>query len=151
MGALRVPTPAGPTRRPRGGWEAGSQAHSWVRSADSTLPEAYAAMRLERDGDGAYRLVLDAHGTEVGVQVGEGTWLESSLTVSGRELPVVAAGGWDGPGLFAADIRLIETPHTIRLRTRPDGTAHLGWREVPLMGADPLALAVRGSALPAQT
>ena len=62
----------------------------------------------------------------------------------------MASGGWDGDGCFAADVRLIETPHTIRVRTRPDGTVHLGWREVPLHGADPLALAVRGPALTGQ-
>ena len=72
------------------------------------------------------------------------------IAVGGIELPVVASGGWDGEGCFSVDIRVIETPHTLRLRTRHDGTVHLGWRVVPLYGADPLDLAVRGSALPRQ-
>ena len=38
----------------------------------------------------------------------------------------------------------------MRLRTRTDGTVHLGWREVPMLGADPLRMAVRGWAMPAQ-
>lgn len=130
----------------------------WMRSADSTLPEAYAAVRLTRvaDGGGAcgrapHELVLDAHGEKVPVLVGDGEWLESTLAVGGRELPVLAAGGWDADGGFAADLRLIETPHTVQVRTRADGTAYLGWRAVPLLGREPLTLAVRGPALPPQS
>jgi len=55
-----------------------------------------------------------------------------------------------GPLREDADLRLVETPHTLQLRTRTDGTVHLGWREVPLYGAEPLDLAVHGSALPRQ-
>jgi hypothetical protein len=147
---LQVPTPRSTGTGPGEG--------AWVRSADSTLPEAYAALRLtpapdRRDAAGtpAYQLVLDAHRTSVPLLVGDGTWLESTLAVGGRELPVVAAGGWDAGGRFSADLRLVETPHTIRVRTRADGTAYLGWREVPLLGAEPLILAVRGPALPPQS
>jgi CubicO group peptidase (beta-lactamase class C family) len=145
LAALSVPTPrsaSSSTGRPEG---------SWARSSDSDLPEAYAAVRLSPDGDAAYRLVLDAHGTDVTVAVGDGHWRESTLAARGRELPVVAAGGWGEDGTFAADLRLVETPHTIRLRTRHDGTVHLGWREVPMHGPDPLATAVRGPALPPQS
>jgi hypothetical protein len=101
-------------------------------------------------GGAAYEVVLDCHGTRVALDVGDGTWEPSTLAVGGVELPVVASGGWDGDGCFSADVRLIETPHTMRLRTRTDGTVSLGWREVPMLGADPLQSAVRGPALPAQ-
>jgi CubicO group peptidase (beta-lactamase class C family) len=150
LGGLRVPTPSSTASGP-------DQA-AWVRSPDSTLPEAYAAVRLLREGYGAvggdhaaYRLTLEVHGTQVPVLVGDGVWLESSLAVGGRALPIVASGGWDGQGCFAADLRIVETPHTIRVRTRGDATAHLGWREVPQTGADPLVLATRGPALPPQS
>lgn len=148
--ALRAPTPASATTGPDEG--------SWVRSPDSTLPESYAALRLTRERNAslvsagaAYRLSLEVRGAEVPVLVGDGEWLESSLDVDGCELPVVASGGWDADGCFAADLRVIETPHTLRLRTRADGTAQLGWRVVPQMGSDPLLLATRGPALPPQS
>jgi hypothetical protein len=99
----------------------------------------------------AYRLTVDGHGTPVPLLVGDGVWLESSLAVAGCELPVAASGGWDAQGCFAADLRIVETPHTIRVRTRGDGTVHLAWRELPQVGADPLLLATRGPAMPPQT
>jgi hypothetical protein len=74
--------------------------------------------------------------------VGDGTWAESSLVVDGRALPVVSAGGWDDHGEFRAELRLIETPHRLLVHGRRDGSAHLGWHEVPLHGPDPLTLAV---------
>ena len=150
LAGLRVPTPSSTASGP-------DDQGAWVRSPDSTLPEAYAAVQLTREGDGAeggdhtaYRLTFDAHGTQVPVVVGDGAWLESSLSVAGRELPIVASGGWDGQGCFAADLRIVETPHTIRVRTRGDGTVQLAWREVPQVGADPLVLATRGPAMPPQ-
>ena len=143
LAALQVPTP-----RSSG---AGGEEASWVRAEDSDLPEPYAAVRLTRAGDAAYRLVLKAHGEEVPLDVGDGHWVESTFAVAGRELPVVAAGGWGADGTFVADVRVVETPHTLRVRTRDDGTVHLGWREVPLHGADPVATAVRGPGLPPQS
>ena len=95
-------------------------------------------------------MVLDRDGTQVRLDVGDGEWAESTFAVGGVELPVVASGGWDGDGCFSADVRLIETPHTMQVRTRTDGTVHLGWREVPMLGADPLWTAVRGPGLPTQ-
>jgi CubicO group peptidase (beta-lactamase class C family) len=138
---LTVPTPSssGP----------GPEAARWVRAEDSTLPPAYAAMSLTQGGT-AYEVVLDCHDTQVRLDVGDGEWAYSTFAVGGVELPVLSSGGWDGDGCFSADLRLIETPHTLRLRTRTDGTVHLGWREVPLYGTEPLDLAVRGSALPPQ-
>ena len=123
---------------------------SWTRSADSTLPEAYGALALTRAG-AAYELVLDHDGTKVPISVGDGEWLESVLAVQGAELPVVAAGGWQADGTFAADLRLVETPHSVQVRTHADGTVSLGWREVPLHGPDPVNVAVRGRVLPAQS
>ena len=138
---LTVPTPASSASGPMTG--------SWVRAEDSTLPPAYAAMSLAPGGT-AYEVVLDCHGTRVHLDVGDGEWAESTFAVGGVELPALSSGGWDDEGCFSVDVRLIETPHTVRLRTRADGTVHFGWREVPLYGPDPLDLAVRGRALPAQ-
>ena len=141
LDTLAIPAPRSSAPGPETGW--------WVRADDSTLPPRYAAMNLS-PGDAAHEVVLDCDGTPVRLYVGDGEWVESVFAVGGVELPVVASGGWDGEGCFSADVRLVETPHTVRLRTRPDGKVHLGWREVPLYGADPLGLAVRGAALPPQ-
>jgi CubicO group peptidase (beta-lactamase class C family) len=142
MRALVVPTPHSRVH--------GRQYGSWVRAEDSTLPPGYAALSLA-PGGAAHEVVLDYHDSTVALDVGDGTWAPSTFALGGVELPIVASGGWDGDGCFRADLRLIETPHTIRVRTRADGTVHLGWRQVPLHGPDPLALAVRGPVLPPQS
>ena len=138
---LTVPALWSSAPGPETGW--------WVRADDSALPPTYAAMSLA-PGHAAHEVVLDCNGTPVRLDVGDGEWVESTFVAGGVMLPVVASGGWDGDGCFGADVRLIETPHTLRLRTRPDGKVHLGWREVPMDGPDPLGLAVRGPALPRQ-
>lgn len=138
---LAVPTPSSSAPGPENA--------RWARASDSTVPPTYAAMSLS-PGDAAYEMVLDCDGTPVRLDVGDGEWVESRFAVGGVELPVVAAGGWDGDGCFSADVRFIETPHTMHVRTRTDGTVLLDWRKVPMLGADPLATAVRGSALPRQ-
>jgi CubicO group peptidase (beta-lactamase class C family) len=141
LDTLAVPTPSSTGEGPQTG--------SWVRADDSTLPDTYGAVSLAPGGT-AYEVVVHCHDTQVRLDVGDGEWAFSTFAVGGVELPVMSSGGWEGDGCFAVDVRLIETPHTLRLRTRTDGTVHLGWREVPLYGSDPLGLAVRGSALPTQ-
>ncbi|NNF56443.1 MAG: beta-lactamase family protein, partial [Acidimicrobiales bacterium] len=126
---LRVPTIAstGP----------GPGKASWTRSRVSTLPEAYRAVAITQGGAAPYELVLNHHGTQVPVAVGDGEWAMSVLELQGAELPVATAGGWQEDGTFAADMRLIETPHTVQVRTRIDGSVDLCWRRVPLRGPDP--------------
>lgn len=137
---LRVPTHASTGTGP--------DEASWTRSGVSTLPEAYGAVGLARREAAAYQLTLDHHDTQVPVAVGDGEWAMSVLALQGAELPVAAAGGWQDDETFAADLRLIETPHTVRVRTRTDDTVDLCWREVPLLGPDPVSIAVRGSTRP---
>jgi hypothetical protein len=75
-------------------------------------------------------------------RIGDGEWLESRWpTPRGPELSVVASGAWRD-GVFAAELRLIETPHTILVELDPAaGAARLNWRLVPLTGPDPLSTA----------
>ena len=96
------------------------------------------------DGPAAGRLTLEAHGTTVTIDVGDGHWVDTRLTVGDVELVVAASGGWTAEGTFEADLRLVETPHRVLVRTRHDGTAWLGWHQVPLHGSDPLALVLPG-------
>lgn len=89
-------------------------------------------------------LVLERHGRRLSVAVGNGSWTSSTLQADGWALPVVAAGGWVDDNTFAADVRVVETPHVFHVRGhRGRGDLDLRWRLTPLMGRDPLALAVR--------
>ncbi|MFN8099227.1 MAG: serine hydrolase domain-containing protein [Dermatophilaceae bacterium] len=95
---------------------------------------------------GGWRIALelaagDEHPQAISLTVGDGAWLPGELTAYGRMLPVAASGGWTGAG-FAADIRMIETSHTIELRTQRD-RATLAMHLIPLSGPWPFALAVR--------
>jgi CubicO group peptidase (beta-lactamase class C family) len=83
------------------------------------------------------------HGAAHQMSVGDGRWTESALTRDGWVLPVVASGGWTADGGFEADVRVIETPHTIQVRATRAGTASVGWRRVPMTGPDPFRSAVR--------
>lgn len=67
-------------------------------------------------------------GSGLDVEVGNGEWRESSPL--GR--PAVASGGWQGDR-FVAEIRVITTPHTVKLALDADsGTATATWVTPPL-------------------
>jgi CubicO group peptidase (beta-lactamase class C family) len=139
MAGLQVPTPSSTSAGPRRA--------AWVRSADSELPQRYAAGLLTDATGGAgdgWVLDLDVDGVAVPLSIGDGRWRESLLLVDEVVLPVAGAGGWDAAGNFRAELRLIETPHRILVHGRPAGSMRLAWREAPLHGADPATLAVRG-------
>lgn len=121
---------------------AGAQ-RTWPVDPTSDLPPRYTSVSLADDG-GSLTLVRD--GEDVVVLVGDGTWTPGELAAAGRTLPVVSSGGWS-QGRYRAQIRMIETPHTLMVETGPmeSGTAgaRLSWRHQPLNGIDPLDLAVR--------
>lgn len=110
-----------------------------ARHPDSQLPEEYGAVSLEASADGHHVLRIDHPAGELVTTVGDGAWLESRWpTPRGPELAVVASGAWRD-GVFSAQLRLAETPHTVLVEVDPAaGTALLGWRMVPLNGADPM-------------
>ena len=73
-------------------------------------------------GGAAYEVVLDCHGTQVALDVGDGTWASSTFAVGGVELPVVASGGWDGDGCFSADAPPHrDPPHACACAPAPTG------------------------------
>ena len=111
------------------------------RAASSDVPEAFASATLEPADDG-HVLLLDHPAGQLVTRIGDGEWLESRWpTPRGPELSVVASGAWRD-GVFAAELRLIETPHTILVELDPAaGAARLNWRLVPLTGPDPLSTA----------
>lgn len=112
-----------------------------ARDPASQLPETFSAASLEATEEGHLLRVVHPEG-ELITRVGDGRWLESRWpTPRGPELSVVASGAWHD-GVFTAQVRLIETPHTVLVDLDPArATARLNWRLVPLTGPDPLRLA----------
>ncbi|UZN03761.1 serine hydrolase domain-containing protein [Cellulomonas sp. S1-8] len=101
------------------------------RSVEATIdgpgadaPVAAGTTVLVEPQDGGWLLRLGP----LHVDVGHGTWRESSPP--GR--PVVASGAWQDD-LFVADLRIITTPHTVRVVVDAGaGTARATWSTVPL-------------------
>ena len=113
-----------------------------LRDEASELPADYRAATLETTPGGHHLLTLDHPAGELVTVVGDGQWLESRwATPIGPELPVLASGAWLD-GVFHAQLRLVETPHTMLLALdAAAGSVRLGWRLVPLTGPDPLLAA----------
>jgi CubicO group peptidase (beta-lactamase class C family) len=132
--------------RPLGGGALGPEFAAFGRSEGAVgLPAAYAAVSVRRDGP-AHLLGLERNGEWLEVRVGEGEWLESVVVADGLQLPLAASGGWVDEDLFRAEVLVIETPHRFRVEARlRSGDADLVWAVEPLMGRDPLWLAVRRS------
>ncbi|MBK6886916.1 MAG: beta-lactamase family protein [Tetrasphaera sp.] len=116
---------------------------TWAMTDAFGLGQARGSVSVSR-AVGGWLVTLDGSLGErpgrIALTVGDGAWLPGELVADGARLPVMACGSWTGSD-FAADIRLVETPHTIRLRTRGDGAA-FSWRYVPLSGPWPFALSV---------
>lgn len=77
-------------------------------------------------------------GVDLFLHAGDGSWVTTDIGLDGRRFVVAASGGWRD-GEFAADVRVLNTPHTITVRTKAD-QVELGWRLVPLTGPNPFAL-----------
>lgn len=109
------------------------------RDPASQLPEAFGAVTLETSPGGHHLLRIEHPAGQLVTVVGDGQWLESRwATPAGVELAVVASGAWHD-GVFAAQLRLVETPHTVLVRLDPGtGLARLDWRLAPLIGPGPL-------------
>lgn len=131
---------------PAGTWP-GPESVRFVRSGTSQLPGSYAAVTLARAASG-WVLGLERDGTTFPVRVGAVEWADSVIEVSGIRdrcrLPMSARGGWVDDDTFRAELAIVQTPHTILVEARlSTGAATLTWRAVPVLGTDPLALAVR--------
>lgn len=111
-----------------------------TRHPDSQLPAAFASISVQTTPGGHHVLGLQ-HATQGNLitVIGDGEWLESTWPSPwGPQLALAASGGWRDD-TFTAELRLVETPHTIDLCVDPaEGTVRLDWRLVPLSGPDPL-------------
>ena len=98
------------------------------------------AVRLTRAADG-HELALTIDGSEHILGVVEGAW-QAWRWPGDRVIPFMVAGGWAG-GSFVADLRMVHTPHLLRLAQDPaSGTFDCDWREPPLHGPDPVTYGV---------
>ncbi|GAB3812548.1 hypothetical protein GCM10028820_05670 [Tessaracoccus terricola] len=111
------------------------------RDPASQLPAAFSSATQE-PGDDGHVLTFDHPDGGLVTRFGDGRQLDSNWpTKRGAEVAVAASGGWRD-GVFIAELRLVETPHTMLVEFEPRaGAARLDWRQVSLTGADPLATA----------
>ena len=106
------------------------------------LPAAYSSISVTPD-DGGHGLTFTIDGAPVSIPIGNGSGADGALPNGHASVPTAASGGWRY-GKFAAHVRIVETPHSIRIDADPDtSTAIARWILPPLNGPDPLNLAVR--------
>lgn len=122
---------------------------SFRRGPGSTLPNAYAGLVVDRgpasasgpESGTAWVLRLDRVGGGVEVTAGDGWWASSRVAFGDGVLAVEAAAGWFDAGRFRAELRLVDSPHTVVIDgDTATGQARLAWRTMPLFGDDPGAL-----------
>ncbi|WP_285735645.1 serine hydrolase domain-containing protein [Kitasatospora phosalacinea] len=123
---LSLPLPAGTAEPGRA-----ARAELDASAEGAALPPGTAVAVEPVDGGWRVRLgPLPDTGAVLDLEVGHGSWRESAPL--GR--PVVAAGAWRD-GRFLADLRVITTPHRVRLTVDPAaGTATARWSTPPLTG-----------------
>jgi CubicO group peptidase (beta-lactamase class C family) len=137
--ALVAPGSAGP----------GREGATFRRGRDSSLPDSYTGLEVRPSADGAaghdWLLRLGRDGGTVEVPAGDGRWVSSRVPFGPGDLAVEAGAGWVGEGRFRAELRLVETPHTLVLEgDTGSGEARLGWRNVPMLGPDPALFVLPG-------
>lgn len=95
-------------------------------------PADLADVRATRTADGfALALVADGHPVEL---VTPGPWQRQALALGEVRVPVALAAGADAGGALHVRLLFPETPHTLRLRLDPDGSAAQAWKVNPLQG-----------------
>lgn len=119
----------------------GSFAGRYPLAAQGVVPGA-TELEIVDESDGSWTLRLA--GAEFPVGRGEwsaGEWPAPDETVDA--VPLRSAGGVHEDGVWRAQVRLIQTPHAMRVEVPPGGPARLSWRHEPLRADGPA-----GHALP---
>ncbi|AZS42951.1 6-aminohexanoate-dimer hydrolase [Microbacterium oleivorans] len=102
-------------------------------------------VEVSETGDGwAIRFVGD--GVDATLPVGRGDWVSGEWPAPADGLDAVpfrSVAGVDADGVWHARLRMIQTPHALRVDIAPGGKASLAWRFPPLRGDGPV-----GHALP---
>lgn len=118
-------------------WAAASVPHDPTLAAPiedaPALPEV-AEVEAERTDDG-FAVGLTTEGSRVTVHAAS-DWRRQQVAIAGADVPVAARAGAGADGALAIELTFTETPHTLRLRLRPDGSAGMAWSVPPLQLPD---------------
>jgi len=87
-----------------------------------------------READG-FTVEFSTEGSQVRVQAPT-QWRRQVVGIAGVEVPVAARAGARPDGSLAVELTFTETPHTLRLRLHPDGSAGMAWSVPPLQTAE---------------
>jgi len=108
--------------------------------AGDPLPGVH-RVRVTADGDDWLVTFERAHSAEVTLPVGRGRWLEGAWPATDDDhddVPFRSAGAVMADGGWRADLRMIQTPHTLLVRIDPDLAAvHIAWQQPPLRADGP--------------
>ena len=86
-------------------------------------------------GDGDFTVAFSTEGSRVSVHA-PATWRRQQVSIAGVDVPLAARAGVGPEGLLLVELTFTDTPHTLRLQLRPDGSAGMAWSVPPLQTAD---------------
>jgi CubicO group peptidase (beta-lactamase class C family) len=117
-------------------WTAGVVPHDPTLAAPTdllTVPQV-TDVTAERDGDGfAVRFTTEHAPVSLHASAG---WERQRIAIAGADVPVAARARAEADGSLRLEVAFTETPHTLRLRLRPDGSAGMAWSVPPLQLPD---------------
>ena len=127
-------TPASPLEDSGSGttWAAVALAHDpslATPTEDAPALPQLTDLAAARTADG-FTLEFSTEGSRVRVSAPT-TWRRQRVVIAGADVPVAARAGALADGSLAVELALTETPHTLRLRLRPDAGA-AAWTVPPL-------------------
>ncbi|MDJ1114621.1 serine hydrolase domain-containing protein [Microbacterium dauci] len=144
LAGLRIPAPFG-----RGGFEGvfdveAGEAVPGPFSSGGPVPGASSVEVVAADDGWTLRITGDD--VDVTLPVGHGSWAAGTWPAPADgfdPVPFRSAAAVGVDGAWHAELRMIETPHTLLVDIEPGGIARLQWRYPPLRGDGPA-----GHALP---
>lgn len=130
LAGLALPVPATDTRGRPGLFTSGDN-----------IAIAMVTAALLREIGQDYALELEINGVHHTMPIGDGRWLTGQWPTE-PTIPFVSAGGWNS-GKFVAELRMIQTPHLLRIVLDPaTRTFDTHWREQPAHVPDHTVYAV---------
>ena len=97
-------------------------------------------IRVTATGDDWQVTLERANLADVTLPVGRGRWLEGAWPApepDHDDVPFVSAAAADGDGGWHAELRMIQTPHTLRIAIDRRGGVTIAWKQPPLRADGP--------------